>query len=141
MMFLDELTECLDLLSAEQVVRDIIPLAKVKLLIVFVTLEHNTKLLLEKFQKCLFLSKGHLLYFGRVRNSVDFFTRLRYPISKETSIYDHILGLTVPDAALNNNNNENENNAEKIHILHPNDILHFLVVTFRALVSLWKLFY
>ncbi|ETO33367.1 ABC transporter, partial [Reticulomyxa filosa] len=98
MIFLDELTEGLDLLSAERVVRDIISLAEVKLLTVFVTLEHPTKLLLEKFQKCLFLSKGHQLYFGRVRNSVDFFTRLGYPIPEETSIYDHILGLTVPDA-------------------------------------------
>ncbi|ETO05882.1 hypothetical protein RFI_31513 [Reticulomyxa filosa] len=109
MIFLDALTECWGLLSAEQVVRDIILLAKLKLLTVFVTLRHPTKLLLEKFQKCLFLRKGHCLYFGRVRNSVDFFTRLRYPISKETSIYDHTLGLTIPDAALNNNNNKNEN--------------------------------
>ncbi|ETO09381.1 hypothetical protein RFI_27996 [Reticulomyxa filosa] len=48
----------LDLLAAERVIRDIISLAEVKLLTVFVTMEHPTKLLLEKFQKCLFLSKG-----------------------------------------------------------------------------------
>jgi len=95
-IFLDEPTKSLDLLAAEKVINNIIKISENRLLTVFVSLEHPTKLLLEKFHKCLFLANGRQVYFGPVGHTVDFFSRLGYAIPEETSIYDHILALCVP---------------------------------------------
>ena len=84
-------------IAAEKVLRTIVRLSEERLLTIFVSIEHPTKLLLELFHKCLFLAKGRQVYFGRVRHTVDFFSRLGHPIPEETSIYDHVLSLTVPE--------------------------------------------
>jgi len=95
-IFLDEPTKSLDLIGAEKIINTIIKITESRLLTVFVSLEHPTKLLLEKFHKCLFLANGRQVYFGPVRHTVDFFSRLGFAIPEETSIYDHVLALCVP---------------------------------------------
>lgn len=91
-LFLDEPTSGLDSTTAMNLIESLRSLAQGGRAIV-TTIHQPSSRLYQQLDKLLLLSDGHVLYYGKAKDSVDYFERLSYSIPPLMNAADFILDL------------------------------------------------
>jgi ABC-type multidrug transport system ATPase subunit len=85
LLFLDEPTTGLDAASAENIMQEIVRVAKEENLIILCTIHQPSTKVYQGFDEVMVLSKGREAYTGNVKESVPYFESIGYPLPPQTN--------------------------------------------------------
>ncbi|KAJ2637478.1 hypothetical protein GGF40_002337 [Coemansia sp. RSA 1286] len=117
MIVLDEPTSGLDSNSAEMVVELVRDITKKRRIASVMTVHQPNANMLECFDRILLLSQGHLVYFGKSSDAINYFESMGYPCPLRQNPADFFIDLM----SLNNRSPEDlERSKRRIHYLAHN---------------------
>jgi ABC-type multidrug transport system ATPase subunit len=97
LLFLDEPTTGLDAASAENIMQEIVRVAKEENLIILCTIHQPSTKVYQGFDEVMVLSKGREAYTGNVKESVPYFESIGYPLPPQTNPAEHFLDMVNAD--------------------------------------------
>lgn len=97
LIFLDEPTSGLDAFTAQTVADKITELAAFEKRTVLLTIHQPRSQILEQFSKIILLSKGKIVFFGTLEESIEHFSRLGYDCPRHENPADYFLDLITVD--------------------------------------------
>ena len=97
LLFLDEPTTGLDAAAAENIMNEIVRVAKDERIIILCTIHQPSTKVYNSFDETMILSKGREAYTGPVAEAVPYFESIGHPLPVQTNPAEHFLDLVNAD--------------------------------------------
>lgn len=97
LLFLDEPTTGLDAAAAENIMQEIVRVAKEERIIIVCTIHQPSTKVYNGFDETMILSKSRTAFTGDVKDAVPYFESIGYPLPLQTNPAEHFLDLVNAD--------------------------------------------
>uniref|UniRef100_A0A7S4AW38 ABC transporter domain-containing protein n=1 Tax=Pseudo-nitzschia australis TaxID=44445 RepID=A0A7S4AW38_9STRA len=112
-LLLDEPTSGLDSTSAVALIRMLQKLARNSNKTIITSIHQPSSALFQSFDRLIMLAEGHVVYFGKPKNSLHYLRQHKLDCPDGYNLADHWMDLLVQDSAIEgDNDNDNDNDTD-----------------------------